>query len=164
MTTPGDHTPGSADGDEAAATAGPARKHRRAVLVAVVAVVAGLGLVAFLILQGQAETNPLDSEAPALSEASVQPGGECTYDPARGGLVAHFDVRTRDAGRFTVDVQAVTDDGADDLDISTPHVVRVTVPFYGGRARKQFDVVVPLTEADYQQGYRKCRYWINGME
>lgn len=157
MTTPGNDTPDPADGDESAATAGPSRKNRRAVLVAIAAVFAVLGLVAVLIGQSQAETNPLDSEAPALAHFTMH-SGKCGYEPGRGGLVAHFDVSTSDAGRFTVDVEAVTDEGADNLDISTTHVVRFTVPFYGGQTRKEFDVVVPLTEADYQHGYRKCRY------
>lgn len=158
--TPGNDTPDPADGDESAATAGPARKHRRAVLVlvAMAAVFAVLGLVAVLIGQSQAETNPLDSEAPALADFTMHSGGKCSYEPDRGGMVAHFDVSTSDAGRFTVDVEVVTDEGADNLDISTTHVVRFTVPFYGGQTRQEFDVVVPLTEADYQHGYRKCRY------
>ncbi len=122
-----------------------------------------LGLVAVLIGQSRAETNPLDSDAPALADLRFHPTG-CSYEPVRGGLVTHFDVSSRDAGRFTVDVKAVTDAGADNLDISTTHVVRVTVPFYGGQTRKQFDVVVPLTEADYQHGYRKCRYTVNPTE
>jgi hypothetical protein len=163
MTTPSDGTP---DGDDSAAAAGPARKRRRAVLVlvSIAAVFAVLGLAAVLIVQSQVETSPLDSEAPAVSDFTMRTRGECTYEPDRGGLVAHFDVSTSDAGRFTVDLEAVTAEGADNLDISTTHVVRFTVPFYGGRARQRFDVVVPLTEADYQQGYRKCRYHVpNGI-
>ena len=128
------------------------------VLVAIAAVFIVLGLVAVLIGQNRAETNPLDADAPALADFTIHPTGRCSYEPDRGGLVAHFEVSTRDAGRFTVDVEAVTDEGADNLDISTTHVVRFTVPFYGGQTRKEFDVVVPLTEADYQHGYRKCRY------
>lgn len=88
----------------------------------------------------------------------------CDYDPERGGLVVHFDVSTRDAGRFTVDVSAVTVEGADNLDISTPHVVRFSVPFYGGPTQREFDVVVPLTEAEHEDGYRKCRYSVNPMD
>jgi hypothetical protein len=160
MTTPGDDTPDPADGEESAATAGPARKGRRAVLVlvTVAAVFTVLGLVAVLIGQSHDETSLLDPDAPGLSHFTMHTGGKCTYEPDRGGLVAHFDVSSPDAGRFTVDLEAVTDEGADNLDISTTHVVRFTVPFYGGQTRKQFDVVVPLTEADYQHGYRQCRY------
>lgn len=166
MTTPGNDTPDPADGDESAAMAGPARKARRAVLVlvAIAAVFIVLGLVAVLIGQNRAETNPLDADAPALADFTIHPTGRCSYEPDRGGLVAHFEVSTRDAGRFTVDVEAVTDEGADNLDISTTHVVRFTVPFYGGPSRQQFDVVVPLTEANYQHGYRKCRYTVNPTE
>lgn len=159
MTTPGD--------DESAASAGPGRTRRRA-LAALVAIAAAvlvlLGLlVAVLIGRSGAEANPLDTDAPALADATFRATG-CRYEPDRGGLVTHFDVSTSDAGRFTVDLEAVTDEGADNLDISTTHVVRVTVPFYGGRTRKQFDVVVPLSETDHQHGYRKCRYTYNGTE
>jgi hypothetical protein len=167
MTTPGPDTPGPAD--ESAAPGAPARRVRRRLVVGLVAlavVVLLLGVVAVVVLgQDRDETNPLSADAPGLTEFTIRPFTEdCRYEPARGGLVAHFDVSTSDAGRFTVDVEAVTDEGMDDLDISTPHVVRFTVPFYGGRTRKQFDVVVPLTEADYRDGYRKCRYIANGTE
>jgi hypothetical protein len=147
MSTPGNDSP-------------PARRRRRTVLVlvATAAVLAVLGLVAVLLVQSRAEPHPLDADAPALSHVTMHTGGKCRYEPDRGGLVAHLDVRTSDAGRFTVDVEAVTDEGSDNLDITTEHVVRYTVPFYGGPTRKQFDVVVPLTEAEYQQGYRACRY------
>lgn len=166
MITSGNDTPDPAHGEESAATAGPARKHRRAVLVLVdiTAVFIVLGLVAVLIGQGQEETNPLDADAPHLGGFTVHPGGKCSYDPDRGGLVAHFDVSARSAGRFTVDLEAVTDEGLDNLDISPARVVRFTVPFYGGQTRHEFDVVVPLTEADYQDGYRKCRYTVNPTE
>lgn len=120
-----------------------------------------LSLVALLIGQDREGTNPLDADAPHLADFTVQPGGKCSYDPDRGGLVAPFDVSARSAGRFTVDLEAVTPEGLDNLDISTPHVVRFTVPFYGGQTRREFDVVVPLTEADHQDGYRECRYTIN---
>ncbi len=166
MTTPGNDTPGPADGDEPAPTAGPARKHRRAVLaivsiVAIAAVFVALGLVAVLIGQNREETDPLDADAPHVADFTMHSGGPCTYEPERGGMVAHFEVSTREAGRFTVDLAAVTEEGLDNLDISTPHVVRFTVPFYGGPTRNQFDVVVPLTAADYQHGYRECRWTVN---
>jgi hypothetical protein len=163
MTTPGNDTPGPADGDDRAGTAGPGRKHHRAVLVvaSLAAVVIILGLVAVLIGQNREETDPLDGGASHVADFTMHPKGPCTYEPDRGGMVAHFEVTTHDAGRFTVDLAAVTDEGLDNLDIATPHVVRFTVPFYGGQTRKQFDVVVPLTEADYEHGYRKCRWTVN---
>jgi hypothetical protein len=163
MTTPGNSTPDPADGDGPAV---PARKHRRGVLVlvALAAAVIVVGLVAVRIVDSQEETNPLDADAPALADFTFHPGGPCSYEPDRGGMVVHMDVSSGDAGRFTVDVEAVTEEGLDNLDISTTHVVRVSVPFYGGQTRKQFDVVVPLTEADHQDGYRKCRWTVNPME
>jgi len=153
MTTPGDAA-------DPAATGGPPRKRRAVVLVAIAAVLVVLGLV-LVGVRNRAEPDPLDSDAPGLADLTFHTNG-CSYQPDRGGLVVHFAVSTRDAGRFTVDVAAVTDEGAHNLDISTQHVVRLTVPFYGGQTRKEFDVVVPLTEADYQHGYRKCRYTVNG--
>jgi hypothetical protein len=166
MTPSGNH-PGPADGDEPRAAAGPFRNRRRPVLVVAAVAVAGmvvvLGLVVILSMQDRAGTNPLDSEAPGLADVTFHTKG-CSFEPDRGGLVVHFAVSTRDAGRFSVDVAAVTDEGADNLDIPTKHVVRFTVPFYGGQTRQEFDVVVPLAEADYQQGYRKCRYTVNGSD
>ena len=159
MSTPGDDTPDPVD-DGSAATPGQVRKLRAVpVLVAIVAVFV-VALVAVRIVQNRAEMNPLDPDAPALADFTFHARG-CSYQADRGGLVVHFDVDSSDAGRFTVDVEGVTDEGVDNLDISTTHVVRYTVPFYGGRSRQQFDVVVPLTEADYQRGYRKCRYTVN---
>jgi hypothetical protein len=146
------------DDDRSAGTARPTHGVRNAVLVlvSVAAVFIVLGLV---VLAGQNDTapDPLDADAHGLSDVTFRSTG-CTYEPDRGGLVAHFDVRTSDAGRFTVDVSAVTQEALDNADITTPHVVRYTLPFYGGQSHKEFDVVVPLSEAEYQQGYRKCRY------
>jgi hypothetical protein len=163
MTEPGSGTPGPADDTS--------RKRPRIVLVlvAVAAAVILLGVVADLIAQSPDgavaqpadEADPLTTEAPHVANFKMRATGPCSYEPDRGGLVAHFDVSTSDAGRFTVDLKAVTKEGADNLDVSTTHVVRVTVPFYGGRTRKQFDVVVPLTEAEHQDGYRRCRYLVN---
>ena len=152
-----------ADGDEPAGAAAPA--HRRwgvvlglaaAALVAVGALVVG----SLVLLHQGGETDALGEEAPGLGHVSFHANG-CRYQPERGGLVVHFDVTTSDAGRFTVDVEAVTAEGADDLDIATQHVVRYTVPFYGGRTRKEFDVVVPLSEQEHRDGYRKCRWDLN---
>ena len=150
MTQPGSGSPDPAN---------ESRKRRRTVLilVALAAAVMALGLVAALIVQSPDETDPLGSEAPHVASFKMHAGGGCRYEPDRGGLVAHFDVSTSEAGRFTVDLKAVTKEGADNLDLSTPHVVRVTVPFFGGQTRKQFDVVVPLPRADHRDGYTKCR-------
>jgi len=166
MNTPGSDTPQPDDGDGSAGPAGPARTCRRTALV-LVAVAAAfllvLGILAVVLVRAQDTTDPLDAKGPGLANVTMRTRGDCRFEPDRGGMVAHFDVRTSDAGQFTVTLSAVTDEGVDDLDkATTEHAVRVTVPFYGGRARKQFDVVVPLTEAEHEQGYRKCRYDIYG--
>jgi hypothetical protein len=107
MTTPGNDTPDSADGDESAVTARPRRKRHRAVLVLVaIAAVVVLGIVAVRIVESQEDTGPLDVDAPHLSDFTVRPVGRCHHEPDLSGLVAHFDVRTRGAGRFTVDLEA----------------------------------------------------------
>jgi hypothetical protein len=166
MNTPGSDTPQPAGGDGFAGTERPARKRRRATLVLVAAAAAFvlvLGIIAVVIARGEDTTDPLDASGPGLANVTMRTRGDCRFEPDRGGMVAHFDVRTSDVGQFTVTLSAVTDEGADDLDeATTEHAVRVTVPFYGGRARKQFDVVVPLTEAEHEQGYRKCRYDVYG--
>lgn len=156
MTTPRSGSPDPADGEESGR-----RRRTVTVLAAVVAALMVLGLAAVLVAQRADETDSLGLEAAHVANFEMQPTGPCRYEPDRGGLVAHFDVSTGDVGRFTVDLQAVTREGADDLDISTTHVVRVTVPFSDGQTRKQFDVVVPLSETEYQDGYRKCRYLVN---
>ena len=97
--------------------------------MAVAAVLVVLGVVAVWIVDSQEETSPLDADAPHLSDFTFRPGGKCSYEPDLGGLVAHFDVSARGAGRFTVDVEAVRDE--DNFDISTTHLVRYTVPFFG---------------------------------
>lgn len=160
MTTPGSNTD-PAGGDESAVTARRARKRRRAVLVlaAVAAVLVGLGFVAVRIVDSQEEPSPLDADAPHLVDFTFRPSGKCRYEPDLGGLVAHFDVHARGSGRFTLDLEAVTADH--NLDIPPTHVVRYTVPFFGDQTRHEFHVVVPLTEADYRDGYRKCLYTIN---
>ena len=154
-----------ADGDDPAAAPRPGRRRLRAVLgliaVAVVAVLAlAVGALAFLLPRSGDTTDPLGDDAPGLTSVTLRTTG-CTFQPERGGMVAHFIVRTHVAGRFTVDVKAVTAEGADNLDIATQHVVRYTVPFYGGQTRREFDVVVPLSEKEHQDGYRECRYDLN---
>lgn len=163
MTAPGHEAQEPPDGEPRPA-AGPAGRRRRALLGlgAVATALVLLGLVV-VIAQDRSQPHPLDADAPALADLTFHTKG-CAFDPDRGGLVVHFAVSTADEGRFTVDVAAVTDQGADDLDVTTPHVVRFTVPFYGGQTRKEFDVVVPLSPADYQQGYQKCRYTLNGSQ
>jgi hypothetical protein len=159
MSTPGDDISGpGSDGSTAASGTGPMRRVLLALVVLDVLVV--IGIVAYLATRGGDQPGPLDADAPALANVSFRPTG-CTYDADRGGLVTHWDISTRDAGRFTVDVEAVPEEGIGNLDVTTPHAVRVTVPFYGGRTRKRFDVVVPLARSDYQDGYRKCRYTLN---
>jgi hypothetical protein len=162
MSTPGDDTsdPGAPGGHGVPAGSGAGRMRR--VLVALVAldVLVVIGIVTYLAVRGGDDPGPLDSGAPALANAGFRPTG-CTFDADRGGLVTHWDVSTREAGRFTVDVEAVPEEGIGNLDVTTTHAVRVTVPFYEGQTRKRFDVVVPLSRSDYQDGYRKCRYTLN---
>jgi hypothetical protein len=138
------------------------RRRRIAVPVGsgIVAVLVVLGVVAFVMARSGDDPGPLDADAPALELGKARPSG-CAYRPDLGGLVTHFDVSGKGAGRFTVDLEAVTKEGVDNLDISTTHAVRVTVPFYAGQTRQKFAVVVPVSDADYQDGYRKCRWTIN---
>lgn len=161
MTAP-DATPEPGNG---APDAGDGSRRRRIALTGVVVAVAAVligGLA--VIAQGSDQPGPLDDAAPGLAEFTLTPGDECVYDADRGGLVAHFEVRTGAAGRFTLDVEATTTEGVDNADITSPHVVRVSVPFHGGRTHKEFDVVVPLSEADYRDGYSECRWHVNGRE
>jgi len=166
MTPPGNGTGGPADGDGPGAGAAPAPRPRRVlpVLVAVAAIIGVIGVagvVAVRVAHGRGGTDLLDADAPALADFTFHSTRACTFEPDRGGLVAHFDLSTHETGRFTVDLEAVTDEGADDLDVATTHAVRVTVPFYAGQTRKQLDVVVPVSRAEYERGYRKCRYTVN---
>ena len=143
--------------------AGRGSRRRVLVLAGLGAAVLVVGLAVVLLVRDDAPTSPLDADSAGLANLTIRPT-QCSYQPERGGLVAHFVVRTSDAGLLTLDVKAVTDEGADDLDVVSPHVVRYTVPFYGGRTTRQFDVVVPLSEAEHRDGYRKCRYDLNGSQ
>ena len=159
MSTPGDDT-SDLGGDGSTATSGAGRMRRVLLALVVLDLLVVIGILTYLATRGGGEPGPLDADAPALANASFHPTG-CTYDADRGGLVTHWDISTRDTGRFTVDVEAVPEEGVGNLDVTTTHVVRVTVPFYEGQTRKRFDVVVPLASSDYQDGYRKCRYTVN---
>lgn len=155
MTTPGNDVPAPVDGQQ------PRPRRRAGLVLAALGVVVAL-LATGWVLRGSADARDrLGSSAPQVSDYEMRGPGECRFDPDRGGLVGHFDVSSRSVGVFTLDLSAVTDEGADNLDVTTPHVVRVTVPFYGDRGRKQFDVVVPLTQAQHADGYRKCRFLVN---
>ena len=166
MTPPGNGTGagGPVDGDHPAAPDGPGRRAGRALLIVVgvvVLVVVVVGVVAVRLAPDRGTPNLLDAEAPALSDFTFHSVRGCRFEADRGGLVASVDLRTRATGRFTIDLEAVPARGVGNLDVVTTHAVRVTVPFYAGQTRKRFDVVVPLTRADYEQGYRKCRYTLN---
>ncbi len=157
MTTPGAET---------ARPARPAGRRRRIVLV-LVAMALGLAApslwsVGTAALAGDGDgTSRLDEGTPFVGAWIMRPTKDgCRYDRRLGGMVAHFDVSAKAAGRFTIDLEAVTDGGAENLDVTTGHVVRTTVPF-SGPGRRQLHVVVPLTQAEHRQGYGKCRYIVN---
>lgn len=131
------------------------------------AAAAGIGVLALvgagsaLLADDAAEADPLSPEAPSLADFSFRAAGPCRFDAGRGGLVGHFVVSTHDVGRFTMDLEAVPHEGVGDLDVTTEHAVRVSVPFFAGQTRKDFDVVVPLSGADHARGYDECRYTLN---
>ena len=157
MTAPGDPTTPPAE---------PGHRRRRLVLYVAGGLAAAVALVGVVVGQSQAETeDPLGPDASGLSELSMRTIGGCRYEPDRGGMVGGFAVTTRDAGRFVLDVEAVTPEALDNADAPTsPHVVRYTVPFYGGKVTKRFEVVVPLAAAEHDAGYTKCRWHINGRQ
>lgn len=163
MTAPGDGTGGPSGDDGPADGSAPVPRSHRGLLVAaaVLGVLAVVGVVGARAAHDGGATDPMAADAPFLAHYSFRPTGSCAFAPERGGLVAHFDLRTHDTGQLTFQVEAVTAEGDGDLDITTPHAVRVTVPFYAGQTRKQLDVVVPLSRSDYESGYRKCRFTLN---
>ncbi len=133
----------------------------------VVAAVAALGLLGTVLAvsAGSNDTPHPAAESvadlPTVPDFSLRiPDDGCSYDEDRGGLVYEgLTVESKSTGVLELAFYAQRDS----LDDVLPGYVSTVLTFDEDSRRHTFDLVVPVSEADYEAGYDECR-WHTGWE
>lgn len=133
------------------------------------AVMAAGGLVAIgyaaltLSASGDEPSNPAVeavADLPTVTDFSIgdRKNAGCAFDEDRGGLVLKgLTIKTRQTGSLELSFY-VQRDSLDDL---LPGYVSTVLTFDEDTRSRTFDVVIPVTPADYEAGYDEC-YWSIG--
>jgi len=133
------------------------------------AVVAAGGLVALgyaaltLSASGGESTNPAVeavADLPTVSDFSIrgETNADCAFDEDRGGLVWEgLTIKTKQTGSLEL-IFYVQGDSLDDL---LQGYASTVLTFDEDTRSRTFDVVIPVTPADYEAGYDEC-YWSTG--
>jgi len=99
------------------------------------------------------------SRLPTVTDFSIRAEGRCQFDQGRGGLVVKdLTIRSRSTGVLAVSTYVQRDSVYDIL----PGYVSTVVTFDDSREHT-FDLVVPVTKAQYEAGYDEC-HWSTGGE
>lgn len=139
--------------------------HRIAKVVGIATGVLGLvGAVLAFSANGDDELlNPAAqavSELPTVTDFSIRADGKCQFDQDRGGLVVRgLTISSRSTGVLRVSAY-VQRDSLDDI---LPGYVSTVVTFDDDSREHTFDLVVPVTKAQYEAGYDEC-HWSTGGE
>ena len=100
------------------------------------------------------------SDRPTVTDFSIRADGECQFDQDRGGLVIEgLTLRSRSTGVLAVSAY-VQRDSLDDI---LPGYVSTVVTFDDDSREHTFDLVIPVTKAQYEAGYEECQ-WSTGGE
>ena len=133
------------------------------------AVIAAGGLVALgyaaltLSASGDEPSNPAVeavADLPTVTDFSIgdRKNAGCAFDEDRGGLVLEaLTVKTKQTGSLELSFY-VQRDSLDDL---LPGYASTVLTFDEDTRSRTFDVVIPMTSADYEAGYDEC-YWSIG--
>ena len=134
---------------------------------AVIAAVCGsvaLGYAALtLSASGEESLNPAVQaveDLPTVSGFSIgkKTDAGCVYDEERGGLVWEgLTIKTKQTGSLELTFYVVRDN----LDDVLPGYVSTLLTFDEDTRSRTFDLVIPVTAADYEAGYDEC-YWHTG--
>lgn len=133
-------------------------------------VVATGGLVALggsaLMVSASSEESPNPAveavaDLPTVTDFSIRDrtGAGCVFDEDRGGLVfTGLTVRSKQTGtlELTFYVQR------DSLDDILPGYVSTVLTFDEDTRSRTFDLVIPVTAADYEAGYDECYFSTGG--
>ena len=138
--------------------------HRIAKVVGTVAV--ALGLVGAVTAFSASSDETLDPAAeavadlPTVTDFSFDAEGDvCVFDPDRGGLVYNgLTVKSKSTGVLELSFY-VQRDSLDDI---LPGYVSTVLTFDEASRSHTFDLVVPVTQEDYEAGYDKCQWSLGG--
>jgi hypothetical protein len=138
--------------------------HRTAKVVGSAAVALGIvGAVAAFSAGRDESSNPAAeavTDLPAVTDFSFDAEGDgCAFDPDRGGLVYKgLTVKSKSTGVLELSFYAQRDS----LDDILPGYVSTVLTFDDESRSHTFDLVVPVTQADYEAGYDECRWHFGG--
>lgn len=138
---------------------------RTAVIVAAGGLVA-LGYAALTLSASgdEASTNPAVAAVvglPTVTDFSIRDESDvgCAFDGERGGLVLKgLTVRSKQTGSLELSFY-VQRDSLDDI---LPGYVSTVVTFDEDTRSRTFDLVIPVTPADYEAGYDECYFSTGG--
>lgn len=138
---------------------------RTAVIVAAGGLVA-LGYAALTLSASgdEASTNPAVAAVvglPTVTDFSIRDESDagCAFDEERGGLVLKgLTVRSKQTGSLELSFY-VQRDSLDDI---LPGYVSTVVTFDEDTRSRTFDLVIPVTPADYEAGYDECYFSTGG--
>ena len=138
--------------------------HRIAKVVGTAAVALGLGgaLAAFSASSDESLNPAAEAVAdlPAVTDFSFDAeGADCAFDPDRGGLVyKDLTVTSKSTGVLELSFY-VQRDSLDDI---LPGYVSTVLTFDDDSRSHTFDLVVPVTQDDYEAGYDECHWNLGG--
>ena len=141
-----------------------AMAHRIAKVVGTAAVALGLvGAITAFSMSSDESLNPAEeaiADLPSVTDFSFDAeGGGCAFDPDRGGLVyTGLTVKSKSTGVLELSFY-VQRDSLDDI---LPGYVSTVLTFDDDTRSHTFDLVVPVTQDDYEAGYDECRWNFGG--
>lgn len=100
------------------------------------------------------------ADLPTVTDFSIRGQNDgCVFDQDRGGLVYKgLTIESRSTGVLELSFY-VQRDSLDDI---LPGYVSTVLTFDDGSRSHTFDVVVPVTQDEYEAGYDECRFSTNG--
>jgi hypothetical protein len=138
--------------------------HRIAQAVGAAAVALGLvGAVTAFSASGEDSLNPAAgavADLPTVTDFAFDAeGGDCAFDPDRGGMVYEgLTVTSKSTGVLELSFY-VQRDSLDDI---LPGYVSTVLTFDDDSRSHTFDLVVPVTRDDYEAGYDECHWNLGG--
>lgn len=139
--------------------------HRIAKVVGAATGVVGLvcGVLAFSANGDEDSLDPAAqavSDLPRVADFAIRAEGKCQFDQDRGGMVIRgLTISSKSTGVLTVSAYVQRDS----LDDVLPGYVSTVVTFDDDIREHTFDLVVPVTQDQYEAGYDEC-HWSTGGE
>jgi hypothetical protein len=127
---------------------------------------AGLGLIGAVMVLAANSDEPLNPAAeavadlPTVTDFSIRAEGDrCAFDQDRGGLVYEgLTIESTSTGVLELAFY-VQRDSLDDI---LPGFVSTVLTFDDDSRSHTFDVVLPVTQDEYEAGYDECQFSTSG--